>query len=247
MTARSSQLRFWLLSLCALIGIGVTLSLGRWQLSRAAQKETLQRQIHAGKVRETLNTKELLASQNIATEIYRPVVLRGTWLARQTVFLDNREMDEKAGFFVVTPLRLEHSEAVILVQRGWALRNFLNRTALPEVDTPAGPVQVSGRIAPPPSKLFEFKGADTGVIRQNLDLPQFRLETGLPLMGVTVLQTGAPSEGLQRNWPPVNSGVETNYGYAFQWFALSGLIAILYVWFQIVRRFIAPARQQPPA
>lgn len=246
MTARSSLLRFWLLGLCALIGIGVTLSLGRWQLSRAAQKEALQRQIHQGKMGETIDTKELLAMQNIATEMYRPVVLRGTWLVRRTVFLDNREMDEKAGFFVVTPLQLEHSERVILVQRGWVMRNFLDRTALPKVDTPAGLVQVSGRIAPPPSKLFEFKGPDLGVIRQNLDLPQFRTETGLPLLGVTVLQTGAPSEGLQRNWAPGNSGVETNYGYAFQWFALSGLIAILYVWFQIVRRFIAPARQQPP-
>jgi surfeit locus 1 family protein len=245
-TARSSLLRFWLLSLCALIGIGVTLSLGRWQLSRAAQKEALQRQIHQGKIRETIDTRELLATKNIASELYRPVTLRGTWLAQRTVFLDNREMDEKAGFFVITPLQLEHSEAVILVQRGWALRNFLDRTALPRVDTPAGPVQVSGRIAPPPSKLFEFKGADTGVIRQNLDLPQFRIETGLRLLDVTVLQTGAPSEGLQRNWPPVNSGVETNYGYAFQWFSLSGLIAILYVWFQIVRRFIAPTRRRPP-
>ena len=247
MTANRSLLRFWLLTLSALIGIAVTASLGRWQLSRATQKETLQHQIHQGEIRETIDTKELLATQSIATEMYRPVTLRGTWLARYTVFLDNREMDEKAGFFVVTPLRLEHSDTVILVQRGWVLRNFLDRTALPEVDTPAGPVQVSGRIAPPPSKLFEFKGPDTGVIRQNLDLPQFRVETGLPLLGVTVLQTGAPSEGLQRNWPPVNSGVETNYGYAFQWFSMSALIAILYVWFQIVRRFIAPARQQPPA
>jgi surfeit locus 1 family protein len=64
---------------------------------------------------------------------------------------------------------------------------------------------------------------------------------------VTVLQTGAPSEGLQRDWPPINTGVETNYGYAFQWFSFSALIAILYVWFQIIRRFVAPRRQRPTA
>ncbi|MDR3454875.1 MAG: SURF1 family protein [Rhodoferax sp.] len=243
---RSSLLHFWLVSLCALIGIGVTLSLGRWQLSRAAQKVALQTEVQEGKKLAALDAKELLATKNIATEIYHPVQLRGTWLPRYTVFLDNREMNETAGFFVMTPLQLEHSDTVILVQRGWVQRNFLNRTALPAVDTPAGTVEVSGRIAPPPSKLFAFKGADTGVIRQNLDLVQFRAETRLPLLGVSVVQTGAPSEGLQRDWPPVNTGVETNYGYAFQWFALSGLIAILYVWFQIVRRFIAPTRQRPP-
>ena len=52
-------------------------------------------------------------------------------------------------------------------------------------------------------------------------------------------QTGEPSEGLLRDWPEAASGVEKNYGYAFQWWALSGLIAILYVWFQ----FIAPRRK----
>ena len=33
--------------------------------------------------------------------------------------------------------------------------------------------------------------------------------------------------------------VHKHYGYAFQWFALAGLITILYVWFQLVR----PARR----
>jgi len=33
----------------------------------------------------------------------------------------------------------------------------------------------------------------------------------------------------------VASGVEKHHGYAFQWFGLSALIALLYVWFQIVQ------------
>jgi surfeit locus 1 family protein len=46
------------------------------------------------------------------------------------------------------------------------------------------------------------------------------------------------SEGLLRDWPQAGSGIEKHHGYAFQWFGLSALIALLYVWFQIVRRFI---------
>lgn len=53
---------------------------------------------------------------------------------------------------------------------------------------------------------------------------------------VLVVQTGAPSEGLLRDWPSVGSGVHKHYGYAFQWFGLCGLMALLYVWFQFVRR-----------
>jgi surfeit locus 1 family protein len=40
---------------------------------------------------------------------------------------------------------------------------------------------------------------------------------------------------LLREWPQAATGVEKHYGYAFQWFGLALLIALLYVWFQIVR------------
>jgi surfeit locus 1 family protein len=78
------------------------------------------------------------------------------------------------------------------------------------------------------------------VLRQNIDLAAFSAEAGLPLLSVSVQQLGAASEGLLREWPQVASGVEKHYGYAFQWFALGALISILYVWFQIVRRFKQP-------
>ena len=62
----------------------------------------------------------------------------------------------------------------------------------------------------------------------------------LPLRtDVSLQQIGGPSEGLQRDWPAPALGVERHYGYAFQWFGLSALVAILYVWFQ----FIAPRRK----
>jgi surfeit locus 1 family protein len=166
--------------------------------------------------------------------VHQRVRLRGTWALASTVFLDNRQMDAKVGFFVMTPLVMEGG-GVVLVQRGWAPRNFESRTQLPLVETPLGIVEVEGRIAPPPSKLFEPGIAVAGTIRQNLDLEKFRAETGLPLMAVTVLQSGASSEGLRRAWPAVNLGVDKHYGYAFQWFALAFLAAALTLWFQFIR------------
>lgn len=94
-------------------------------------------------------------------------------------------------------------------------------------------------MASPPAKLYEFAASPSGPIRQNLDLAQWRAETGLALLEIAVRQTGAPSDGLLRDWPEAASGAEKNYGYAVQWWALSGLIAVLYVWFQ----FIAPRRK----
>jgi surfeit locus 1 family protein len=171
------------------------------------------------------------------------VLLRGQWLGQHTVLLDNRQMNGKVGYYVVTPLQLEGEAAAVLVQRGWLARNFLDRNATPQVDTPVGVVTLEGRIVPPPSKLYELGSSSEGLIRQNIDLASFKAETGVPLLNVSVQQTGALSEGLLREWPVLGSGVDKHYGYAFQWFALSGLIAILYVWFQIVRRFIFPRRR----
>jgi surfeit locus 1 family protein len=239
--------RFWWYTLAAGLGIALTVALGCWQLSRAARKEAMHAAMEEKKSLPALEITGFSAIENEASKLYRRVVLRGRWLPGHTVFIDNRQMRGTPGFFVMTPFLPEQGGPAVLVQRGWVQRDFLDRTRLPRVDTPGGPVRMEGRIVPPPSKLFEIGGRDTAQgaspIRQNLDLAAFGAEIGVPLVQqVSVQQTGASSEGLLRDWPEVNLGVEKHYGYAFQWFGFAGLTAALYVWFQIVRRFHAPRR-----
>lgn len=238
-----TRLRSVVAATAAVLGMAATLALGLWQLDRAHQKEALAASIAVRQNQAPLQQDALLAP-DAPSLVHRRVRLRGTWVADRTVFLDNRQMQGGGvGFYVVTPLRLAGTDRVVLVQRGWAPRNFMAREQLPPVQTPAGEVQVSGRIAPPPSRLYQPGAAGTGPIRQNLDLSSFAAETGLALLPVTVQQTGDASQGLRRDWPEAaGRGPETNYGYAFQWWALCGLIAALYVWFQ----FIHPRRQARP-
>lgn len=238
------HLRRVLILVVALLSAALTCSLGFWQLRRAAEKEAWQAQMtqraHLAEVDGDSLGQAQDTPDNRAGLIHRSVRLRGQWLADHTWFLDNRQMNARVGFYVVTPMRLTASNAVILVQRGWVPRDFTQRTHLPDVSTPAGEVTLTGRIALAPSKLYELGASGRGPIRQNLDLADLRVETGLPLLEVTVVQTGPPSEGLLREWPQPATGVEKHYGYAFQWFGLSALIALLYVWFQIVRRNKTP-------
>lgn len=235
--------RFWLITLAALVMVAVTLRLGLWQLDRASQRLALQAAIQQRQSMPPVAHDGLLKPEAPAELLHRPVVLHGSWLAQYTVFLDNRQMEGRPGFYVVTPMQLDGSAAVVLVERGWVPRNFERREKLAPVATPTGRIEVLGRIAPPPGKLYEFTGTQAGAIRQNLDLAQFRAETGLPLLNLAVRQTQGPPDGLLRDWPEAASGAATNYGYAFQWWAMSGLVAILYVWFQ----FIVPRRKAPHA
>ena len=237
-----APLRFWLITLATVLGVGITSALGYWQYGRGltmkAQDVALARQ---GRLAPLPNA-EMLALAAPTHAIHRGVSLRGRWLDQRTVFLDNRPMNGKVGLIVLTPLQLEGSATVVMVQRGWVQRNFLDRNALPQVSTPRELVEIEGRIAPWPSKLYELDGSGVGVIRQNLDLAQFRAESGLPTFEVTVKQTDATADGLTRDWPEAQVTLRKHFGYALQWWGISALLVFLYVWFQIVRRFSAKRR-----
>ena len=196
--------RFLLISAVALICVAVTASLGFWQLGRAAQKQAVFDAITRQQALQPWHNAQLAAEVALAANsageaqkahlLHRPVQLQGQWLAEQTLFLDNRQMQGRPGFWVLTPLRLPGEQGVVLVQRGWAPRDFQERTRLPDVVTPAGNVQIHGHVAAAVARLYEFAPAGEGEgasrIRQNLALAAYGAETGLPLLPLVVVQTG---------------------------------------------------------
>lgn len=232
--------RSWqrILILClSLLAVAVTFSLGIWQLGRGAQKTALQEAKLQRSALAALDGRTLQATDGVdtlQTLMHRTMTLKGQWVQGATVYLENRQMQGRTGFFVMTPIQIAETGVVVLVQRGWVPRSFTDRAALPAIETPKEQVEVTGHLAPWPSRLYDFGGVEEGPMRQNLNLNTFRKQTGLPLLDISLIQDGGPSQGLLRDWPVVSSGVEKHQGYAFQWFGLSALIALLYVWFQIV-------------
>lgn len=234
------NLRGWVLLGAALLTAGVTARLGVWQLDRAREKQQLQARLDERRALPALRGETLPRSAaELPAALDRAALLQGRWLAERTVLLDNRPMNGRPGFYPVTPLLLADGSAV-LVQRGWLPRDLQERTRIAPYETPAGEVQVQGRIAPQVPRLFEFDPAasQAGPIRQNLDLDSFARETRLALRPWVLIQDdkpGAAPDGLLRQWPAPATGVDKHHGYAFQWFALSALVIGLYVWFQLIR------------
>lgn len=236
--ALSATGRAAVILLATLLGVALTANLGAWQLRRAAQKVALQAALESRAQLPALAASDLARTAEAAqAQHYRAVRLRGQWVGGHNVFLDNRQMGDRVGFYLVTPLQLEGRPEAVLVQRGWVPRDQRDRTLLPNVPTPTGLVDVVGHIAPPPARLYEFTAAASGVIRQNLDLGAFAAETGLRLAPLSVQQSDSAAtagDGLLRAWPRPAVDVQMHYGYAFQWFAMSALMTGLYVWFQLV-------------
>ncbi|HSW03380.1 SURF1 family protein [Aquabacterium sp.] len=242
MTPRATR---WLIGLAAVTSVLLTTRLGLWQLGRAAQKIALQTAIEQRASLPPLAPLELARDKaTAAAQHYRRIPLTGRWLAQHTIYLDNRQMDGRPGFYVVTPLLLAPGDAV-LVQRGWVPRDAQDRARLVAVDTPAGELALTGRVAPPPSALLSLGPEGQGIIRQNLDLDALARDIGVALRPLSVQQLddgpSTPTQVLRRGWPLPAVDVGKHHGYAFQWFALSALIAGLYVWFQLIRpRRLAP-------
>lgn len=247
MTHKGGNLRWWVATVVGALGVCLGVALGFWQLDRAAQKTRAQEAMQAQTNAEPLNARAVQETIAVRGDIplawmHRSIALQGQWLPDYTVYLDNRQMQGRPGFFVLTPLQLASGQ-VVLVQRGWIARNFQDRSAMQTIETPTGTVAVQGQLAASPARLYALGDADAldtahPHIRQNLDLGTYAKATGLRLWPVTVVQKGAASEGLLREWPQPGSGIATHHGYAFQWFAIAAVLAAMLLWFQILR----PAR-----
>ena len=206
--------------------IALTLWLGRWQTQRAAEKEARQA-LFESRMRET--PVRLTGSIPSAEPLlYRRVRAAGEWLAGGQIFLDNQVRDGRAGYFVVTPLRLAGTPDAVLVNRGWIARSA-DYPRAPAAPVPAGTVEVSGLATLPPRRFLELS-ANTiaGDVWQNLSLERYREARRIPVLPVIVL-ADAPGAGLAAVREEPDAGVARHREYALTWFSLAITTALLWL------------------
>ena len=234
-------------SFAALAVIALTFSLGQWQLGRAHEKAQAAQARELALARAAVSLGAELASGTAVAA--KPAALdgvrlslQGQWAGDHTIFLDNRTRQGVAGFHVLTPLRLDGALGLhVLVLRGWIAREVADRTRLPQVPTPPGPVQVEGlgMAALPQPMLLSRKGEvdpSTPRIWQHLQIEAFAQWSGLPLYPLIVRQWSETDDPLMRDWTPPGRGEDKHRAYAFQWFAMSGVTALLWILLSL-RRF----------
>ncbi|OXJ01507.1 hypothetical protein CFB48_15905 [Burkholderia sp. AU33647] len=211
----------WLPALLILVVVAVTIRLGFWQRDRAHQKEALQASI--ARYEQAAPVDIGAQPMPLASIEFHRVRATGRFLPELAVFLDNRPYNDQPGFYVVMPFKLTGG-GVVLVNRGWLPRNISDRTAIEPFATPAGDVEIVGIARADASRAFELGEGGSAAhqkIRQNLDVAAYAKETGLPLQPFVIQQTSDDGDKLVRDWPAATTGVERNYGYMFQWWAMA--------------------------
>lgn len=215
--------RAWAAALAAL-ACGAGIALGNWQAERAEGKRA-----RGAELERALREPPLaLARGPIDARAYamRRVAARGRFVGEHTVYLDNKLRRGRAGYEVVTPLKL--NGAHVLVNRGWVPAPA-RRERLPEVPTPAGEVEVAGLALERLPRALPLGAEASGRLRQNLELEAFGKETGLELLPIVIEQHSPAPDGLLREWPQPQSGVPMHESYALQWYSLAALAVILFL------------------
>lgn len=229
----------WLPALAALFFAGLTFWLGQWQLGRAEEKRAKQA---AFDVAAALPAVELAALPVPAAPFSRVRVI-GHFDPTYQIYLDNRVLQGRAGYHVIVPLA--YPGGAVLVNRGW-LAAASDRAIRPDAPLTSAPVTLEGLLVPAQSRYLELSEEGVaGPIWQNLSLARYREWYPAKYRGDLpdrmLLQTSSAADGLVRDWPRPDSGVERHLGYAVQWFAMTAAIFALYAYYGLWRRFHVPS------
>jgi surfeit locus 1 family protein len=233
--------RTWFAFGAAAASFALAVSLGQWQLRRAQEKLHVQDAWDRAEQAAPVAVAGAMLAE-IGARLPLRLRLRGRLLFEHEVWLENRMMDGRAGWMLVTPLRLDDG-ATVLVNRGFAPRDPRDRLRLPTVARPQGEVTIEGLAVPHAARVLQIgenAPAGTGpLVWQNFDFDAFERARGLAVPRWVVQQTGGADDGLLRRWPRLDSGVDKHRGYALQWFSLAALIAGLTVYFGLRARWRA--------
>jgi surfeit locus 1 family protein len=228
---RGLRFQWRLLPLIAtVLVVALGIALGQWQTRRGDRKQAIANELAQ---REAVAPVALGAAlQPVEALEYRRVRINGAFDSNWTVYLDNRPYNGVAGFYVLTPMRIDNSGVYVLVARGWTPRNSVDRGKLPALKTPSGSIALEGVVRAGPGHLMQLgqqAPVQAGAILQNLEVADLAAASKLRLQPFIVEQSTDTGDGLVRDWPQPSLGIEMHRGYAFQWYALSAMAVLFFV------------------
>jgi cytochrome oxidase assembly protein ShyY1 len=231
--------RYWGGHLLMVLAVAAAVGLGLWQYDawgaqRAAEARDLSRA-------EPVPLDSVLTSDGVLTgeNVGRPVELSGQWLPESTLYVADRRLEGRTGYWVMTPVRV--GDSALPVVRGWS--------AEPRAAAPEGDVEVTGWLqASEGSNLTDDDPRDDVIpemriasVVQHVDVDLY----GAYAVADEVVPATA-TEGLEPVSPesvPEVSGTTAlrNLLYAVQWWIFAGFG--FYIWWRWCRDTLAGLRE----
>lgn len=227
-----------LLTIVAIAAMALFLSLGFWQLDRAKEKEQILADLQQKLQSQPISLQRL--SGKSQERQYQPVQFSGIYDNKQQFLLDNRTRKGRAGYEVITPVKIPDIKKWVLVNRGW-IRAGHDRRLLPKLKSVFGSQTIHGIIRMPLAKGFVLKAENLQQEKwpkrlQQLDFKLIAQELNQPVYPFVVLLDKNANHGFVRDWKFINMIPAKHIGYAVQWFAFAAVLFIIYFALSVKRR-----------
>jgi surfeit locus 1 family protein len=216
--------RYWGVHLLMVLALAVAIGLGIWQL-------------HAWQAGRDADARDLTKAAPLALSrvmsgddafpgqyLGQPVTFEGTWLPKGTLYVADRDLHGKRGYWVMTPVLVGHSAMPVV--RGWSTQ--------PEAPKPSGPVEVHGWLqASEGTNAVDDDPGDDVIPEMRIASVVQHVDADLYSAYVVAHEAGSGTDGLTsvppESVPDVsNTSHLRNLLYAFQWWIFGGFA--VYIW-----------------
>ena len=200
--------------------------LGIWQLDRASEKTALQTAMQQEQQKEAINIEDIILTRD-GTIPNLHVTLVGEYINEKSFLLVPQSYNGELGFGVITPFRLQNSNRIVLVDRGWIT---VASGAQLDFEPVVGLRQLTGQIhlqssSTPSNEQPDGSSWPVQIRRLDVDLLSGLL--GKDLFPYPVRLNEDQPGVLIRHWTAVTANSSANISYAIQWFVLAAATVIV--------------------
>jgi surfeit locus 1 family protein len=211
--------------LLTLGGVGLFVVLAMWQLDRAEYKSAI---VEKHKQQLAQPAQNFDARDDLADVEFRRLIVRGEYDLEHSFYVDNKLHRGVAGYLVLTPFKLEGSEQIILIDRGWVAIGE-SRQTLPGLRPAKIESPVVGVASFPDGSGFRMGDLSLSgqwpLVIPYIDIEALQAQFSPQLLPLVLrLAPDQPGHYI-RAWKPVWADPEKSRAYAVQWFAFA-LIAL---------------------
>lgn len=222
--------KLWM-TIATLLVMALCIRLGIWQYNKAQARIEAQQQIDTGLSQAPVQLPASIDDKDVWR--FKRVTFKGVYMPEYEILLDNRVHNTKAGYQIVTPVKVVGDDQYVLINRGW-IEGKLNRE-LPVYETPTGEHTFVGDLFFPIDKVFSLEAKHDGNAKwlplwQHIDMPRYQSQVPFDVKAYMVrLAPDSQAGGFVREWPAPKNRISLHLGYAYQWFGFAFTMFVIYI------------------
>ena len=216
----------WFVAAGIVLAAAGFIRLGIWQFDRASEKMALQTAMQQEQQKEAINIEDIIITRD-GTIPNLHVTLAGEYINEKSFLLVPQSYNGQLGFGVITPFRLQHSDRIVLVDRGWIT---VASGAKLNFGLVVGARQLTAQIHLQSSSPGSDERPDASawpVQIRRLDVDVMSEILGEDLFPYPVRLNEDQPGVLIRHWTAVTANSNANISYAIQWFVLAAALVIV--------------------